>query len=178
MLLNTARIPWYSLREAVTEDDAAISVFKYSNFPAVGANPEKGQNGAIDLNSPGLRDANSVLIAAWGAGGNDKVITGYKLLGVTRQNGPIITVLEGAMISGSMVCAVHPLTGVTLTTNYWIDTITVTGGLLSGLVEILDLDNNTICMVKFDTLIFDKLFLEYDEAASEITEFNAMICGY
>lgn len=178
MFLNTARIPWYSLREAVTEDDSAITVFKYSNFPAVGSAIKTGQNGSVDLNGPELHDANGVFIAAWGAGGDGKTITGYKILGVTRMNGPIITVLSGVMTSGSLACAVHPLTGATLTTNYWVDTITVTGGLFAGMVEILDVDNDRICMLKFDTMIFDRLFLEYDEDGSGMTAFNAMICGY
>lgn len=177
MYLNTARLPWYSLREAVAADDTAITVFKYSNFPAVGANPEKGQNGAIDLNAPGLKDANSLWIAAWGAGGDDKTITGYKLLGVTRQNGPIITVLSGVMTSGSLACAVHPLTGAALTSNLWVDTITVTGGLLDGHYDILDSGNNRICMLRFDSKILDKLYLEYDENATGMTAFNAMITG-
>ena len=178
MYVNTARLQWLSLREAVTADDTAITVFKYSNFPAVGATPLRGQNGAIDLNSAQLKDANGAFIAAWGAGGDNKTITGYKILGVTRTNGPIITMLSGVMTSGSLACAVHPLTGATLTSNYWVDTITVTGGLLSGVVEIMDTGNNRICMLKFDTLIFDKLFLEYDENATGMTEFNAMLTGY
>ena len=178
MLLSTARIPWLSLREAVAADDTAITVFKYSNFPAVGALPISGQNGSIDLNGPSLKDANGLLIAAWGAGGDNKTITAYRLYGVARQNGPIMLLLEGVMTSGSQVCAVHPITGATLTSNYWIDTITATGGLLSGIVEILDSGNDRICMLKFDSLIFDKLFLEYDENATGMTAFNAMICGY
>jgi hypothetical protein len=178
MYLNTARIPWYSLREAVAADDTAITVFKYSNFPAVGALLKSGQNGSVDLNSPELMDANGLFLAAWGAGGNNKAITGYKLLGVTRQNGPIITVLSGVMTSGNLNCAVHPLTGATLTSNKWVDTITVTGGLFSGMVEILDSASDRICMLKFDTTILDKIFLEYDEDGSGMTAFNAMICGY
>lgn len=178
MFLNTARIPWYSLREAVAADDTAITVFKYSNFPAVGSAIKTGQNGAVDLNGPELHDANGLYLAAWGAGGDDKTITGYKLLGVTRQNGPIITVLSGVMTSGSLACAVHPLTGATLTSNLWVDTITVTGGLFSGVVEIMDSGNNRICMLRFDTTILDRIFLEYDENADGMTAFNAMICGY
>ena len=172
MFFNTPRLPWYSLREAVTADDTAISVFQYSNFPAV------AENGAVDLNSPGMIDSNGVYIAAWGAGGDTKTITGYKLYGVTRMNGPIVLLLGGVMTSGPQVCAVHPLTGATLTFNYWVDTITAPDGIFSGSVEILDSGNDRICMLKFDTTIFDKLFLEYDEDASGMTEFNAMITGY
>lgn len=178
MILNTARVPWFSLREAVTADDTAISVFKRSNFPALGTKPESGQNGAINLHGPHLMDANNLCIACWGAGGDDKVITGYKILGVARQNGPIFTLLSGAMISGSLACAVHPLTQVALSSNYWVDTITVTGGLFQGQQTLLDVGNNRICVLKFDKKFFDRLFLEYDEASSGMTSFNAMIGGY
>lgn len=178
MLLNTARVPWVSLREAVTEDDAAITDFKYDNMPAVGVTPETGQNGSIDLRRAPLQDASGLMLAAWGAGGNNKAITGYKLLGVARTNGPIITLLSGAMISGSLACSVHPLTKATLTSNFWVDTITVTGGVLSDFVSILDSGNDRICMLQFDQTIIEKVFLEYDEDASGMTEFNAMLCGY
>lgn len=180
MYLNTARVPWYSLREAVAADDSAITDFKHSNMPAVGAAYDIGQNGSIDLNCAELKDANGVLIACWGAGGNNKAITGYKILGVTRGNGPIFTLLAGAMISGSLVCSVHPLTAATLSSNYWVDTITVTGGLFSGEndKDILDNGNDRIAMLKFDKKFIDRIFLEYDEDASGMTSFNSMISGF
>ncbi len=178
MFLQTPRIPWHSLREAVTTDDTAISVFKYSNFPVVGADPRQGQNLAIDLHDPKFQFANGLMIAAWGAGADNAVITGYKLYGVTVENGPIVLLLGGVMTLGSQVCAVHPLTAATLTTNKWVDTITAPDGIMSGLVDILDSGNNRICMLKFDKTIFDKLFLEYDEAGGGVSEFNAIISGY
>jgi len=82
------------------------------------------------------------------------------------------------MTSGNQNCAVHPLTGAVLTSNKWVDTITVTGGLLDGTHEILDTGNDRICVLKFDTAILDRIFLEYDEDGSGMTAFNAMICGY
>lgn len=181
MLLNTARVPWVSLREAVTEDDTAISSltggFIRSNFPALGANPNAGQNGALSFSQPPLKDANGVFLAAWGAGGDNKVITAYRLYGIARSNGPIILLLEGVMTSGSLACAKHPLTNATLTSNYWVDTITVTGGLFAGLVDILDSENDTMCMLRFDKHLIEEVYLEYDEAAGGMTEFNAMLCG-
>ncbi len=182
MYFNTPRLPWYSLREAVTADDSAISDFKRANWPAKATDQnllKSGQNGVVPLNGPELADANGVMIAAWGAGGDDTVITGYKILGVVRGNGPIFTLLSGVMTSGALVCAVHPLTGVTLTSNFWVDSISVTGGLLNGLHTILDNAGDRICMLKFDTTIFDEIWLEYDEATSNnMTEFNSMITGY
>ncbi len=178
MFLQTPRIPWHSLREAVDADDTAITVFKYSNFPAVGAAPRQGQNLAIDLHDPKFQFANGLQIVAWGAGADNAVITGYKLYGVTVENGPIFLLLGGVMTLGAQVCAVHPLTGATLTTNKWFDTITAPDGILSGAVEIMDSGNDRICMLKFDKLNFAKLFLEYDEAAGGVTAFNAMISGH
>lgn len=178
MLLNTARVPWVSLREAVTVDDSAITDFKYDNMPAVGVTPETGQNGSVDLRQPPLQDASGLMIAAWGAGGDNKVITSYKLLGVARTNGPIVTLLSGVMTSGALACSVHPLTKATLTSNLWVDTITVTGGLLEGITAILDSGNDRICMLQFDQTIFERIYLEYDENSSGMTAFNAIICGY
>ena len=178
--LDTARVPWYSLRNAVTADDSAITVFKKSNWPAVGADPEIGQNGALDLTHGALLHANGVMIAAFGAGGDDTVITGYKIYGVTCTNGPIVLLFMGVMTSGSQACAVHPLTGAALTSNFWVDTITVTGGVLSdsSYYKILDSASNRICMLSFDTRIFDQLYLEYDESSTGMTAFNAIITGY
>lgn len=180
MYLNTARLPWLSLREAVAADDTAITDFKHANFPALGtqAGILTGNNGAIDLNWAQLKDANGLMIAGWGAGGDNKAITGYKLLGVARGNGPILTLLSGVMTSGNLDCSVHPLTGAALTSNKWIDTITAAGGIFSGLVDILDSDSDRICIVSFDTKFIEKIFLEYDENTSGMTAFNAMICGY
>ncbi|KKM71982.1 hypothetical protein LCGC14_1425100 [marine sediment metagenome] len=178
MFLQTPRIPWHSLREAVTADDTAITVFKYSNFPLVGAAPREGQNLAIDLHDAKFQFANGLVIAAWGEGSDNEAITAYRLYGVTVEDGPIVLLLSGVMTLGTQVCAVHPLTGATLTGNLWFDTITATGGIMSGLVDVLDSGNNRICMVKFDKTIFDRLFLEYDESGSGPTAFNAIIAGY
>lgn len=178
MYVNTPRYPWLSLREAVTADDTAITVFKYSNMPEVGSRPLTGQNLSIDLNSPNMKDANSFLIASWGAGGDNKVITAYRLYGTARMNGPIILLVEGIMTSGAQVCAVHPLTDASLSSNFWVDTITATGGIASGLVDILDSANDRICMLRVPRLNFDRLFMEYDEDSGGMTEWNAMIGGY
>lgn len=178
MFEQTPRIPWHSLREAVAEDDTAISVFKYSNFPVVGTAPRQGQNLAINLHDPKFQFANSLMIAAWAEGSDNEVITAYRLYGVTVEDGPIILALGGVMTLGSEACTVHPLTAAALTGNLWFDTITAPDGILAGIVDILDTGNNRICMLRFPKLNFDKLFLEYDENASGPTAFNAIISGY
>ena len=180
--IGTVRLPWQSLREAVTADDTAITVFKASNMPAVGSTPSSGQNGSINLDSPVFKNSSGILIAAWGAGGDAAACTGYKLYGIAKnlpgQEGPIILLAGGVMTLGPMVCSVHPLTGAVLTSNTWVDTITVTDGILSSLASKLDSGNDRICLLKLDSMIFDKVFMEYDEDAAGITAFNAIICGW
>ncbi len=168
MYLNTARTPWVSLRDNVTSDDAAITVFKRSNWPSTNI---------IKLNSPPLHDANGMMISAFGTDTADDNLTGYKLLGVARGNGPILTLLTGVMTLGTMVATTHPITKATVTSGLWVDTITVTGGLYSGFVEKLDCDgDNRIAALAFDKRIIDELYLETD--LNNINAFYAIICGW
>jgi len=167
MFINTARTPWVTLRDNVTADDTAITVFKRSNWP--------GTN-IVKLKDPPLHDTNGLIISAFGTTTADQVLTGYKLLGVARSNGPILTLLTGVMTLGTMVATTHPITGATVTNGKWVDTITATGGLFSGIVEILDSGNNRIAALKFDQLIVDELYLEID--LDDIVSLYAIICGY
>lgn len=167
MFLQTSKLPWVSLRDNVTGDDTAITAFKYSNWPS---------SNTVNLRSPVMKDANGVFIAAFGTDTADDVLTSYKLYGKARMNGPIVLLLTGVMTLGTQVATTHPISGVTVTNGLWVDTITVTGGLLSGLVEILDSGNNRACMLKFDTSIFQELYLELD--LDTINAFYAIICGY
>jgi len=171
MLLNTARIPFVSLRDAVASDDTAITVFKRSNWPTVTAN-----NGPIKLKDPPLHDANGLIISAFGTDTADDVLTSYKLLGVARQNGPIYTLLTGVMTLGTTVATTHPITSAAVTSGLWVDTITVTGGLFSGMVEILDSGNNRIAGLKFDQTFIDEIYMEID--LSTINAFYAILTGY
>lgn len=169
MLINTARIPWVSLRDNVTSDDTAITVFKRSNWPSTNI---------IKLKEPPLHDANGLIISAFGTDTADDVLTSYKLLGVARGNGPIYTLLTGVMTLGTLVATTHPITrpDTTVTSGLWVDTITVTGGLFSGLVEILDSGNNRIATLKFDQTFIEELYLEID--LDTINAFYAIITGY
>lgn len=167
MILNTARTPWVSMREAVASDDTAITVFKRSNWPSTNI---------IKLKDPPLHDANGLIISAFGTDTADDNLTGYKLLGVTRMNGPILTLFSGVMTLGTLAATTHPITAATVTNGLWVDTITVTGGFLSGQQTILDSGNNRIAGLKFDQLIVDELYLEID--LNNINAFYAMICGY
>lgn len=167
MFINTARTPWVELRDNVTSDDTAITVFKRSNWPSTNI---------VKLKDPPLHDANALIISAFGTDTEDDNLTSYKLLGVARHNGPIITLLTGVMTLGTLAATTHPITAATVSNGLWVDTITVAGGLLSGLYELLDSGNNRIAALKFDQLIFDELYLEID--LNTINAFYAIICGY
>lgn len=167
MYLNTARTPPVSLRENVTGDDSAITVFKRSNWPS---------SNIIKLSDPPLQDANGLVISAFGTDTENDTLTGYKLLGIPRQDGPIYTLFAGAMTLGSLVATTHPIGGGTVTNGLWVDSITVTGGFLDGQHDILDHGNNRIAGLKFDKMFFDQLYLEID--TNNINAFYAFIIGY
>jgi len=169
MYLNTARVPWLSLRDNVTTDDTAITVFKRSNWPS---------SNIVKLNNPPLHDANALIISAFGTDAANETAN-YKLLGVARQNGPILTVLTGVITLGTLAATTHPITDAAVSNGLWADTITVTGGLYSGIVERLDQGNNLIASLKFDQLILDQLYLEIDIPASgQVASIYAIITGY
>lgn len=167
MFINTARIPWVYMREAVATDDTAITVFKRSNWP--------GTN-IIKLKDPPLHDANGLIISMYGTDGDGEALTSYKVLGVARSNGPIFTLLSGVATLGTMVATTHPITGATIANGLWADTITVTGGLFSGLVEILDSGNNTIACLKFDQTFIEEIYLELD--IGTMASVYGIITGY
>jgi len=169
MFLQTSKMPWVSMREAVVKD-TAIDVFDYTtDWPSTGT---------VDLKDVVLKDANGVLIAFF-LTNDDNEDGSYKLYGRAKMNGPIMLLLEGIVTAGAQVITKHPITQATLTA-YWADTITATGGLLSGLVEILDSGNDRIAMLKFDSLIFKDLFMELanDGGSTDSATMYAIICGW
>jgi hypothetical protein len=169
MFINTARVPWVSLRDNVTGDDTAITAFKRSNWPSTNI---------VKLKEPPLHDANGLIISAFGTDTANDVLTSYKLLGVARSNGPIFTLLTGVMTLGAMLATTHPITrpDTTVTSGLWVDTITVTGGLFSGIYELLDSGNDRIAGLKFDQTFIDEIYLEVD--LDTIDSFYAIITGY
>lgn len=140
MYLNTARVPWVSLRGAVSSDDTYLTSFKYSDWPS---------SNVLNLNEPPLQDANGLLIAFHGSDAADEDST-FEMYGRNRTNGPIQLLLSGTVKLGTQNCTVDPITGDTITNGEWVDTITITGGILKGVVEILDNANNRIAMVMVD----------------------------
>lgn len=167
MFINTARVPWISMRTPVTTDDTAITDFKRGNWPS---------SNIIKLKDPPLHDANGLIICGYGTNANNEALTSYKVLGVGRQGGPIFTLLTGVWTLGALTCTVDPITQASLSLGFWVDTMTVTGGLFSGIVEILDSTNDRICGLRFDQTFIDEIYLELD--LNTCASMGAIICGY
>ncbi|GAF94381.1 unnamed protein product [marine sediment metagenome] len=171
MLLNTARIPWVALRAAVIADDTFLTAFDYTDWPS---------SNTLNLRQPPLQDANGFIIAMHGSNAADENAN-YELYGRTRTNGPVQLLLKGVVTLGTQNCTTDPIDGsTTIALGEWADTITVTGGILSGLVEILDAGNNRICMLKFDQLHIEDLAIKFTitDAGSASTSMYAIITGY
>ncbi len=174
MLLNTARVPWVSLRGATVtaSEGTPLSSFKYSDWPS---------SNVLNLNTPDLHDASGVLIAFHGSDAADED-SAFILYGRSRSNGPIQCLLTGEITLGTQNCTIDPIDGATAITNgEWVDTITITGGILSGIVEILDSGNNRIAMLMFDQMHIEDLHIEFDMDGgdgSEATSMYAIITGY
>ena len=172
MYLNTARISWEAWRTAVAADDTLLAAFDYLTlWPTTGV---------IKLNSPPFQDCNGVLVAFHGtaAAGKDFL---YNIYGRSRMNGPKQLLLTGIVTLGTQNCTISPIDNTTAITNgEWADTITATGGILSGLVDILDSGNNRICMLRFDTMHIEDMFCEIDldGGSDAATLAYAIITGY
>lgn len=174
MYLNTAKLPFVSLRNAVAADDTLLTAgtdFSYSIWPS--------SNTINNIkNDPILKDANGFGILAYGKTADNADML-YNLYGRVRQNGPVMLLLTGIMTLGTRVVTDTPI-GETAITARWVDTITVTGGLLKALVTILDSGNDMQCMLKFDGLWFNDFFLEVDlngGSGTAMTEFSAILIG-
>lgn len=170
MFINTARVPWVSLRGAVVADDTFLTVFTYTDWPS---------SNTIKLNEPPLHDANGLIVAFHGTNGANENAN-YEMYGRTREKGPIQLLLKGVVTLGTQVCTTDPITGETITGGLWVDTITATGGILSGVVEILDSAANRICMLKFDQMHIEDLavYFTITDAGSASAAMYAIITGY
>jgi len=97
------------------------------------------------------------------------------------MNGPMILLATGEITLGAMACAKHPVTGAALTGYLFADTFTVTAGVLMDLVDICAAGEDTICMMKFDGMIFNSLFMEIDLDGGDgtaMTVCSAAISGW
>lgn len=172
MILNTARVPWAVLRGEVTVDDTPLTSSDRNDWPA---------GNVVKLFKPPLHDANACVVAFHGTDAADETVN-YKIRGVNKCNGPIQLLLEGAITLGTLAATVDPIDLTTVIANgLWADTITVTGGLLSGAEDhkILNPGQNGICELMFDQKWWDEIKLEIDiPAASQVASIYGIISGY
>ena len=104
----------------------------------------------------------------------------YILHGRHKMNGPIEPLLAGAVVLGTRVCAIHPITKVALTNHFWADQISVTTGLMDEVDTIQnDGDNNQIAAITFPVQGIVDLFLELDTDGGSVTAagMGAIITG-
>ena len=170
MFINTARIPWVSLRGAVIADDTFLTTFDYGDWPS---------SNTLKLSEPPLHDANGLIIAFHGSNAANENAN-YEIYGRARKNGPVQLLLAGVVTLGTQNCTTDPITGETISGGEWADTITVTDGIFAGIVEILDSADNRICMLKFDQLHIEELAVKFTitDAGTASTSMYAIIIGY
>ena len=171
MYSQQQKLQWLSLRDAVDSDDSALTAFGYANWPT--------SNTLNDLkNNAVMKDATGLFIAGFGTDA-DNEDAAYKLYGRAKMNGPIILAATGIVTCGAQLVTTHPIGGAALTAR-WFDTITVTGGLFSGLIEILDSGYDRIAALKLNSMILNDLFMEVDLDGGDTTmaSFYSVICGY
>lgn len=169
MLLDTARLPWCVLRDGVIASDTPIAYFEYATaWPS----------DFINLNTYPFKFANGLLVAFYGTE-NENEIANYKLYGRTRTNGPIQLLLTGVVTLGAQACLKHPTSGAAITDGLWADTITVTGGIFSGTVEIVDSGSDRICMLRFDSMHIEDIFMEIEvPGAGQVASISSIMTGY
>lgn len=175
MYLNTVSMPWVNLRNDVTSDDTLLTAgtdFSYSIWPTTNT------VGPLHTDAH-LKDCNALGIGIYGKDTNN--YTGlYNLYGRARNNGMVALLLTGIATLGTRVVTDTPV-GFTAITALWADTITVTGGLLMDITDILDSGNNRMCLLKFDRLWWDDLYMEFDldgGSGTSMTEMNSILIGY
>ena len=170
MLLNTARVPWVTLRGAVTSDDTFLTAFGYTDWPTTNT---------IKLSTAPLQDASGLVVGMYGTNAENENAN-YEIYGRAMTNGPIQLLLKGVVTLGSQACAVDPVTGGAITAGFWADTITVTGGIMEEVVEILDAGNDRICEVVFDQMHIEDMacYFTISDAGSASTAMYAAITGY
>ncbi len=171
MLLNTARVPWVSLRGAVSSNDTFLTSFKYSDWPS---------SNTLNLNVPPIQDASGLLVAFHGTNAADENAD-FEMYGRTRSTGPIQLLLKGVVQLGTQNCTTDPIDNTTtITLGEWVDTITISGGILANLVSILDNENNRIAMILFDQMHIEDIamYFKITTAGNASTAMYAIITGY
>jgi hypothetical protein len=158
-VLTTIQKQWYSLRDAIVEDDSAVATFDFASWPTA------------TYIVPSI--CNGVVIAFWGKGSaNDHA--NYKLYGRRKNNGPVMLIATGVLTLGAQAVTKNPITGAAVTAK-WVDTITNTADWIKD-VGLMDIGNDRIGFMGFDLFAIAALYLEID-LDSSATEISAIITG-
>jgi len=170
MYIETARVPWQTLRGAVTSDDTFLTSFDYADWPT---------SDTISLNDAPLHDASGLIISMHGSNAENEDAL-YEIYGRARpEGGPIQLLLKGKVTLGALALAANPIGGAALA-GFWADTITITGGIFSGLATILDSGNDRIAAIMFDQVHIEDMacFFDLDGGDSTSTSMYAIITGW
>ena len=167
--IQTARVPWQKLRGEVAADDTFLTSFDYTDWPS---------SNTISLNVAPLQDASGLVIAMYGTNAENENAN-YEIYGRTRGNGPIQLLLKGVVTLGAQTLAIDPITKAALA-GFWADTITVTGGIFSGLETILDSANDRICEIIFDQVHIEDMacYFTITDAGTASASMYAIISGW
>lgn len=142
--MRIIQAPWLMLRDAVVADDTALTTFDYDSWPTANTI-------AIGLGQPSglseLADFRQWVIAFYGTAAENRD-AGYKLYSRRKVNGPILLLASGVLTLGAQLITKTPIGKVT-STQYWADTITVTGGLWYDLAPlVIDPGNDRIALLR------------------------------
>lgn len=148
--------PWLALRSDVAVDDSALTTFDYDSWPS---------SNVFDVQA-NFPDAKELSVAFYGTDAANEAVTSYKLYGRRHMNGPIILLAQGVATLGAKAVTKNPITKATAASTYWVDTITITAGLLSTSsdpdVFIHDTGADGIAVLTFKRKGFVDLFMEFN----------------
>ena len=166
MYQQVRKMPWESLRDAVTADDAALTTFEYANTTYV------ANKYAIPT------DINCAILTFFGKDAADKDAA-VKLFG-RYKNGPIMELYAGVVTLGAKTVVTHPITGATITA-FWADALTSTG---EEWITDVTLRNETaddsIAYLVMNIVGLSDVYLEIDldgGSGVAMTELSAIITG-
>jgi hypothetical protein len=151
------------LRELVSADDTALAAFSYSDWPSTGTFDFRGE----------FPDAKAAKVMFFGSDAANEDFK-YILYGRYKANGPIVTLLAGAVVLGTRPCAKHPISDAALTNHKWADQISVATGLMDEKDVIQNNgDNNEAAAITFPMEGVVDLFLELDLDGGSVTAAKA-----
>ena len=162
MYMNDCRYTWATLRAQVAET-TPLAAFNWSDWPS---------SGGFDFKNA-FPDARCAKIMFYGSDAANEDFT-FILYGRHRNNGPIETLLAGAVVLGARIATPDVITGVALTNGKWADQISVTTGTMDEEDVIQNNgENDEIAAITFPMQGIVDLFLEVDLDGGSVTAASA-----